>query len=725
MQKRISRVLGVFFTVGILMTVLLLTASAKTVVSGDFKFDVGSKSATLVEYTGKGKTVKIPSKISGVTVTKIADEAFWQKSTVTSVTIPSGVTSIGKAAFNECTGLTKVVLPSKLKTLGESAFWYCKNLKSVVIPESVTKIGKNAFKGCSSSLTAYVISGSYAETYIKSQGSITLGYRYASSLKLSATTLKLAMGDTSTLKVTLSPSVLYNKKVTYASSDTKVAKVSSSGKVTPVACGTAKITVTAQDGSGKKATCTVTVVPSGVGTIKQTKTEKTSVTIKWTKSDGASKHTVYRYDSGDKKWVKLTDTTATEYTVKNLPLASTTRFRVRGYKKVDGVTQYGAYSYIYASTLIPAKVSGLTAETKSDTEIKLTWKKATNAGGYSVYSYNSSTKKYTLVGKTTSLNYTVTSLKADTQYSYAVKSYIASGTSTAESTSYSSVVTAKTYLPTVKGLAADEVLFSKVALSWTAVSGAEGYEIVMEWAEGSDTLTVGEASAQITGLSPATAYTFKVRAIKENGENYGKYSAEVTAETMSIPPDVPTAVTAFNEAVATTKAYSGRMTAFELTRQKITQAENAAPEVTAYLTVYDSNTYYFDEGKTSDGKTISAVLSAAEVILTRESLEEGSVKCDENGSGYDITFTLKADETGDIVSGYTFLPDWQGATDADEGFELKKCTYTDVTVTVKIQDGRISYIETVTPFEADFASGENDGSFKGESTRRLALVYWE
>lgn len=50
-----------------------------------------------------------------------------------------------------------------------------------------------------------------------------------------------------------------NKVVTWKSSNTKVATVNSRGKVTAKSPGTATITCTAKDGSGKKATCKITV----------------------------------------------------------------------------------------------------------------------------------------------------------------------------------------------------------------------------------------------------------------------------------------------------------------------------------------------------------------------------------------------------------------------------------------------------------------------------------
>ena len=89
-------------------------------------------------------------------------------------------------------------------------------------------------------------------------------------------------GDISQIKVSVVPSDAANTKVTYSSSDTKVATVDDNGKITAVANGTATITVTTEDGN-KTAIVKVTVAIPEVkpqGTTDNSKTKQPATTEK-------------------------------------------------------------------------------------------------------------------------------------------------------------------------------------------------------------------------------------------------------------------------------------------------------------------------------------------------------------------------------------------------------------------------------------------------------------
>ena len=80
------------------------------------------------------------------------------RTSIKSVVINSGVTSIGNFAFYECTSLTSVTISESVEIIGQCAF-RCSALKQVTIPGSVTKIGDFAFADCSSLADVAILDG--------------------------------------------------------------------------------------------------------------------------------------------------------------------------------------------------------------------------------------------------------------------------------------------------------------------------------------------------------------------------------------------------------------------------------------------------------------------------------------------------------------------------------------------------------------------------------------
>ena len=81
-----------------------------------------------------------------------------------------------------------------------------------------------------------------------------------SQITLNKAETSISIGNSETLTATVAPENAANKALTWASSDEDVATVAPDGTVTAVKAGAATITATAADGSGKSATCTVTVI---------------------------------------------------------------------------------------------------------------------------------------------------------------------------------------------------------------------------------------------------------------------------------------------------------------------------------------------------------------------------------------------------------------------------------------------------------------------------------
>lgn len=78
-------------------------------------------------------------------------------------------------------------------------------------------------------------------------------------ISLDKTSLDMQVGDANTLTATVVPSNATNKNVAWSSSDTSIATVDSTGKVTAIKEGAATITAKTVDGTNLSATCTVNI----------------------------------------------------------------------------------------------------------------------------------------------------------------------------------------------------------------------------------------------------------------------------------------------------------------------------------------------------------------------------------------------------------------------------------------------------------------------------------
>lgn len=271
-------------------------------------------------------------------------------------------------------------------------------------------------------------------------------------------------------------------------------------------------------------------VPAGV---KAASASATSVKVSWNAASGVTGYQVWRGTSATGTFTALGSVTTTSRTCTGLTTGTTYYFKVRAYKEVNGTKYYGAFSSVVNAVPKVAAPSGVKATTVSTGSIEVSWNAVSGATGYQVCRATSATGTFTAVGSVTTTSRVCPGLSAGTTYYFKIRAY-KEVNGTRYYGNYSSVISGVTK-PAAPGNAKAAVASAtKVNVSWSAVTGATGYEV---WRSESANGTFTKLGAVTTtnracpGLTTGKTYYFKVRAyIEVNGEKiYGAYSTVVSA----------------------------------------------------------------------------------------------------------------------------------------------------------------------------------------------------
>jgi len=155
--------------IGTFFVVSTNTVSAD-LVEGDYTYAKYNGEAIITGYTGAGGAITIPSTIGGYNTIHIGYRAFSPCSSITSVTIPSGVTTIDVSAFINCNSLTSIIIPDSVTNINPYAFYSCSNLTSITFLGLVapTEVGTDWIKNTPSEIRGHA----YADSNFPSPGGI-------------------------------------------------------------------------------------------------------------------------------------------------------------------------------------------------------------------------------------------------------------------------------------------------------------------------------------------------------------------------------------------------------------------------------------------------------------------------------------------------------------------------------------------------------------------------
>ena len=169
-------------------------------------------------------------------VTSIGDNAFQGCSSLQSITIPSSVTSIGNYAFSGCYSLQSINIPSGVTSIGNNAFGNCYSLQSINIPSGVTSIGNNAFGNCSSLYKAKINSSAKigSNSYKFGRSYLTVFYDFSECSAVPVLSASNGIQEKDYISAIIVPDALYDEWiaatnwVAYASKIKKASEVETS-----------------------------------------------------------------------------------------------------------------------------------------------------------------------------------------------------------------------------------------------------------------------------------------------------------------------------------------------------------------------------------------------------------------------------------------------------------------------------------------------------------------
>ena len=243
------------------MSGMLNTSNSEAYTTTNFSF---STETYIGSYTVNGSTGRCDGFVYTITPQKVSTSSFSIK--VVAVIPPIDYSHFEITYTIIAIDITNISIPKDLSlTVGESytfepvitdsraeakLTWASSN-SSIV---SITQDGKATARNVGTAKITCT-----AKNGISAECNITVNPIYIESIRVSPTEWAMSVGENKQLTAYTEPQNASVSSVQWSSSDLKVAVVDQNGLVTAVGSGIAQITVAAKDGSGKSASCVITV----------------------------------------------------------------------------------------------------------------------------------------------------------------------------------------------------------------------------------------------------------------------------------------------------------------------------------------------------------------------------------------------------------------------------------------------------------------------------------
>ena len=266
----------------------------------------------------------------------------------------------------------------------------------------------NSIAKVSGGTVAGVASGTVTITAKAQDGSGVIGTKtihvasLVNNVSLNKKNATLNKGNTVVLSATISPSDASNKSVSWKSSNTKVATVSSTGIVSAVGPGTCTITCTSNSNSSKYDSCSITVNET-----------QTKATTKKPTSTAQTKKTTTNPSA----------TQYTQYSVSTTSRQENTTNVITSRQPAKETTMTTTEPYTVANVNIDGNIQELNVHSKKGESLVFAWKSKDEVSGYELY-ISTNDSEYFMVYNGHDSTYSFNGYKNKTNYNVKIRAYV-------------------------------------------------------------------------------------------------------------------------------------------------------------------------------------------------------------------------------------------------------------------------------------------------------------
>ena len=290
----------------------------------------------------------------------------------------------------------------------------------------------------------------------------------------------------------------------------------------------------------------VVTAPAQVKGLKAIEVGASKLTLTWDSAAGVKGYQIYMLDEATNKYKRVATTNEKKYTIKNLQDRTTYKFKVRAYHKLEGVI-YGEYSSECSATTKIADVANFRLENSGTTTYTIAWDASDRVSGFQLKQYDKGDAEWKVVRfdgntTTTKTSLTVSDLKDGGYAQYQIRTFISSGGKN-EYGEWSKTLVGGTLPKAPEGLKLAANTDNGIAITWTALEGAAGYEVYCKEETG-NWESVGTTETNHfshNNLEEKKTYEYKVRAYVGNEYNkvYGNFggSDKLYFEPLEVAPE--------------------------------------------------------------------------------------------------------------------------------------------------------------------------------------------